>query len=416
MKIYVTRHGQVDFNAKYLNGDVSLPVGETPLSELGRQQATLLGRRMKQLGFKGKVLASPLLRTMETAELIAKEIDAEIVPTPWFHEIFGNQKELDAYRGHSVEELRALFSNISQDAFMEKCWWPSKRETFDNVCARVSKGLTEYMEENAEDIILVGHAASAAAALKHFELWTGGILWNCGLSLYDTDYPENNVYNEVSHLPEEAVSCNKIMGADIGFDSSYTDLYPIEIPSKLRMEKSTKLLHIGDTHSETYLYYRQLIQMIKPDIIVHTGDTVDEVKVGRDEGTKAEYLTKAQVMLDILESANCKAYWVPGNNDLPEEIAKRAPFVEVVSPDTVLKLEGTDICVTHSKEQITKKADIYLYGHGRRAESAKAEKCVEGSDALYLNVKWNTRVCILPKKEIYEFERPEYRKGIWEHE
>ena len=272
------------------------------------------------------------------------------------------------------------------------------------------------MENGSEDILLVGHAASAAAALEHLRLWDGGILWNCGLSMYDMENPENSFYNEIAHIPEKMVSCNKIMGADIGFDSSFTDLYPIEMPSKLRTEKSTKLLHIGDTHSETYLYYRQLIQMVKPDIIVHTGDTADEVKVGRIRGTEEEYLTKAQVILDILKAANCKVYWIPGNNDLPEEIAKIAPFIEVVWPDTVLRIEETDICMTHSKEQITKKADIYLYGHGKRAESAEAEKIVDGSDALYLNAVWNNRVCVLPKKEIYEFERPEYRKGIWKHE
>ena len=119
MKIYVTRHGQVDLNAEYLNGDVSLPIGEFALSELGRQQATLLGRQMKQLGFKGKILASPLLRTMETAELIAKEIDAEILPTSWFHEMFANQEELNAYRGYSVGELKEIFPHVHQATFME---------------------------------------------------------------------------------------------------------------------------------------------------------------------------------------------------------------------------------------------------------------------------------------------------------
>ena len=76
MKIYVTRHGQIDLNAEYHGGNALLPVGEVLLSELGREQATLLGKKLCKLGFAGKIYASPLLRTMETAELIAKETGA----------------------------------------------------------------------------------------------------------------------------------------------------------------------------------------------------------------------------------------------------------------------------------------------------------------------------------------------------
>ena len=414
MKIYITRHGQVDLNSEYFNGDVSLPKGEVALSELGRQQAALLGKRMRELGFKGKILSSPLLRTMETAELVAMETNSVIIPTPWFHEIFGNQAAIDVYRGYSVKELKKFFPHVAEDSFMEEIWWATRAETQEMVYERVSKGLAEYMEKETEDVLLVGHAASVAAALDYLHVRECGILWNCGLSLYDREQPKNDYCNDRTHLPGNMVTCNKIKGMDIDFDATYSDLYPIGIPDKLREEKAIKLLHIGDTHSETYLYYKQIIQMVKPDIIVHTGDTADEVKVGRMPETREEYLEKIQELLDILKKAGCKVYWIPGNNDLPDEIANRAPFIEVVQPDTILNLEGVDICVTHSKEQITKKADIYLYGHGRRAANGELEKRTPGSDVLYLNVVWNTYVLTLPQKELYEFERPEYRKGIWE--
>ena len=93
-----------------------------------------------------------------------------------------------------------------------------------------------------------------------------------------------------------------------------------------------------------------------------------------------------------------------------------APFIEVVEPNTVLQMEGIDICVTHSKEQITKKADIYLYGHGVRADNSEQEQKMSGSDSLNLNVMWNVYVLTLPQQGLYEFERPEYKKGIWGHD
>ena len=414
MKIYITRHGQVDVTAEYFNGDISLPKGEVPLSELGRQQATLLGKRMKELGFCGKIYSSPLLRTMETAELVARETNSVIVPTPWFHEIFWNQEEIDHYRGYSAEELREFFPHVAEDAAMNEVWWATKAESIEMVYERVAKGLEEYLNEGEEDILLVGHGASAGLAHDYLKLRDGGFLWNCCLGLYDSIYPENNYGNDITHLPPHMVSSNKLMGMDIGFDDSLDKLYSIQVPAELKEEKSLKLLHIGDTHSETYTYYKQIIKMVKPDIIIHTGDTADEIKVGRMPEMKAEYVSAIQVLLKILKDARCKVYWIPGNNDLPEEIAKSAPFIEIVQPDTVMNIGGVDICVSHSKEQITGKADIYLYGHGTRADNEELEKHLPGKQTLYLNDMWNTYVLVLPQKKLYAFERPEYSDGIWE--
>lgn len=214
-------------------------------------------------------------------------------------------------------------------------------------------------------------------------------------------------------LNTEYLSGDKIMGMNIDFNDQLEKVYSIELPEELWGEKTFKLLHIGDTHSVTYPYYKQFIKMVKPDIIVHTGDTADEVKVGAKPETKPEYLEKIQKLLDILKTANCKIYWIPGNNDLPEEIARRAPFIEIVQPDTVMNIQGVDICVTHSGDQITKNAQIYLYGHGRRAANGTIERGMAGKDALCLNVMWNIYVVTLPELKIYEFERPEYGDGVW---
>jgi len=406
VKVYITRHGQVEFNAEYYNGDASLPKGELLLSDLGRKQAVILGRRMKELGFQGKIYASPLLRTMETAELIANETGSSIVPVPWFQEIFGDQAAIDAYRGYTIEELRKHYFRIAEDAVLEYPWWVMQAETQEMVKERVIRGLNKQLNECTEDILLVGHGASAGAAHEYLNLKKGGFIWNCGLGMYDTEYPERNYGNDISHLPETMVSTNRVMGVDIDFDADLEKVYPIDMPVKLRGEKRTKLLHIGDAHSASYLYYKQLIHTVKPEIIVYTGDTADEVKIGKNPEVREEYLTKVQVLLKILKESGSKVYWVPGNNDLPQEIGEMAPFMEIVQPDTVLNFEGVDICLAHSREQITKNAEVYLYGHGRRAANFEQEKGLSGSESLCLNVMWNSYVCVLPEKELYLFKYP----------
>ena len=57
MKIYISRHGQVADDAEYL-GDVAYPKGDIPLSALGREQARLLGVRLRDEGFSGIIYSS----------------------------------------------------------------------------------------------------------------------------------------------------------------------------------------------------------------------------------------------------------------------------------------------------------------------------------------------------------------------
>ena len=72
--IFVTRHGLSEHN---LNTDVFM--GRSPASRLtdeGRDQARLLGRRLAKEAAVTSIVASSLPRTMETAELISREIGA----------------------------------------------------------------------------------------------------------------------------------------------------------------------------------------------------------------------------------------------------------------------------------------------------------------------------------------------------
>ena len=406
MKVYVTRHGQIDLNAEYHGGNALLPVGEVLLSELGREQATLLGKKLCKLGFAGKIYASPLLRTMETAELIAKETGAKIVPTPWMQEIFGDRDIVDTYRGSTIDELKKYYFGISEDASLDYPWWVQEPETHEMVKERVVNGIKKMMEEEREDVLLVGHGASARAAHEFLNLKKGGFIWNCGLGMYDSENLENNFGNDYSHIPEDMVTSNRVKAITLEFNSDYEEIYNIDIPEKLKIAKGTKLLHIGDAHSSSYTYYKQLISAIKPDIIVYTGDTADEVKVGGYPELKDEYIEKVQSFIGALERPDCKSYWVPGNNDLPDEIVKIAPFLEITEPGTVIEVGGVKVSLSHSDPQIVNDADIYLYGHSREAEDFASEKVLKGEDGMCLNALWSSHVCVLPEKELYVFNFP----------
>ena len=217
--------------------------------------------------------------------------------------------------------------------------------------------------------------------------------------MFDTKDFKAAFANDVSHLPYDMISNNRLLLKDKTYD--------IEIPEALKAEKGLKLMHIGDTVSADYPWYKELIEKVKPDIIVHTGDTADEVKVGRKPEVTEEYLDRVSALMDILKASGSKVYWITGNNDLPKEIARIAPFAEIIQPDTRLRIEGVNICVAHSKNQFTQNADIYLYGHSNRFEVWSDAMNTPESDVWYLNALWNAYVCVLPQRELYRLGRPD---------
>ncbi len=177
------------------------------------------------------------------------------------------------------------------------------------------------------------------------------------------------------------------------------------------------LLHIGDTHSETYTWYEELIQYLKPEMIIHTGDMADEVKAGRMPEKRGEYCEKVKQILDVLRKTSdkndCRFCIIPGNNDLPDELIKIDPNIQLISPDTVIDMEGYKVCLSHEKRHITKETDIYLYGHSERDEHWSMLKNTNEEKQWYLNSLWGVFLLSLPERVLYCWERPEYAAHIW---
>lgn len=142
----------------------------------------------------------------------------------------------------------------------------------------------------------------------------------------------------------------------------------INIPSTASEIKRTKLLHIGDTASREYPYYKKMIEAVKPDVILHTGDLSDEVKVGRIPGTKNEYISKIKVLADMLNSSGARLIIVPGNNDLPADIGKLFPTAEVLDPNSITVIDGVECRVGHMVHKITYDKLWHFYGHGFTGE------------------------------------------------
>jgi len=203
-RVFTTRHGQRP-------GRPSKVLKDPYVTDMGREQATTLGKHLKKLGFKGRIYASPYLRTVETAVLIAKEVDAKVYPDAEFQEgVYKDTTNLPN-GGHTLAMLRELFPGmIGDDAVLADNWMGSKAEKGADITRRVMKRLDEVMKEHPEgDVLVVGHAGTVQAFSRGFSKRIGekvnSTAWNCCLVAYGIDKEGKPflISCNMKHMPEK---------------------------------------------------------------------------------------------------------------------------------------------------------------------------------------------------------------------
>ncbi len=207
MRIFITRHGQVQTEKDV--DDPFYPKGEIALSLLGREQARLTGERLKEMGFCGKIYASPYFRTMETANIIADVIGSKVYPYAPIQEMLNPYAFESGYRGQPLCVLRDKFSNIAEDAELDDAWCVNEPENMGTMKPRIEKVVTDFKPDS--EVLFVGHGASSHWLVTLYEIpyIDGHFIYNCSLSLIDPeDSSVERLYCDVSHIPEPMVTNN----------------------------------------------------------------------------------------------------------------------------------------------------------------------------------------------------------------
>lgn len=207
MIIHVTRHGQVDQATDH-------PVGDPYLSEVGREQARLLGVRLEALGFSGSIHSSPYFRTVETAQIVAEVVDVDVIPAAEVREYVIREGQVDGFRGATAEDLSDRYSRVGGKVELDYPWWTSEIETHEDIEARVAP-LIDTVVAGKKDVLLVGHGASVDGvhrtilkkhAPEHLDHGRNG--WNCVLSSFRFEPFEVINLLVTDHLPDDLVTSN----------------------------------------------------------------------------------------------------------------------------------------------------------------------------------------------------------------
>ncbi|ABQ47422.1 MAG TPA: histidine phosphatase family protein [Thermotoga sp.] len=198
MKLYLIRHGETIWNEKGLWQGIT----DVPLNEKGREQAKKLANSLERVD---AIYSSPLKRSLETAEEIARRFEKEIIVEEDLREC-----EISLWNGLTVEEaIREYpveFKKWSSDPNFGMEGLESMRNVQNRVVKAIMKIVSQEKLNGSENVVIVSHSLS----LRAFICWVLGLplylhrnfkLDNASLSVVEIESkPRLVLLNDTCHL------------------------------------------------------------------------------------------------------------------------------------------------------------------------------------------------------------------------
>jgi len=151
---YFVRHGESEANAARLFAGRS----DSPLTARGRQQAEAVADTLAGTKFD-RIVATPLHRSLDTAQVIARRLGLPVEIEPDLIEIDVGDKT-----GAAWDEIAAL-PDWRDDGFVA---WPNG-ETLEAVLARGLRALRRLARESpGGTVLVVGHGGVTRILVSHF--------------------------------------------------------------------------------------------------------------------------------------------------------------------------------------------------------------------------------------------------------
>jgi len=157
--IYFVRHGETILTpTRKFSGTGAL---DPELMQDGLDQAELVAKEAVKLGAE-ILIASPLQRTRQTAEAIARTTGLEIIfDEAWFELSFGS------WDGKSIEEVKAEDPDAYQAWLNSTSYAPGGGESYDQASVRIEEALEKLVAEYpGKKIIIVTHNGVIKTVVK----------------------------------------------------------------------------------------------------------------------------------------------------------------------------------------------------------------------------------------------------------
>ena len=210
MELYLIRHAQSLNNAR----PVMERVEDPSLTELGQQQASHLAEWVSRLGLT-RVVTSPFLRTLETAEHIRRTTQLEPDVQADLHEqggcVSGEHPELMVGRpGRTRSQIAAEFPGFKVGSEIDgEGWWRSQpyesEEAARHRAARVLARTRARFGCTQERVAYITHGDFKRLLLQQLQPDDLEVPFNTSITkiLISGDETTLADYNRVDHLPDQ---------------------------------------------------------------------------------------------------------------------------------------------------------------------------------------------------------------------
>jgi len=173
-----------------------------------------------------------------------------------------------------------------------------------------------------------------------------------------------------------------------------------KLPEEYHNSNELKIMHISDTPESIYSHVYKMLRYSSPDVIIHTGDLVDNLKL-EDAGEELIPLYQkksAEFIRNLEKLTSARIIYVPGNHDNINIIKENINRSEIMSEGSIVEFDGVKIGVAHYPEKLPLNADINLFGHNHQQDFI--------SDNKFLNGILNINFILLPSKDDFKVNYP----------
>lgn len=200
-RVYLTRHGETEWNRqRRFQGSKN-----SELTDKGILAAELLASRIEEIDLDC-IVASPLKRAYQTAEIVRGNKAIDIIKHDGFKEI-----NLGDFEGMRWDEIQAChgetIGKITNDPFNNR--YPNGENLLE-FYNRVEAALKEVIEScRNKSILIVAHGGTIKCIesyVRKFKInkdWMGNVVQNCSLSCFEVS-DKNEIkeifYNDTDHL------------------------------------------------------------------------------------------------------------------------------------------------------------------------------------------------------------------------
>lgn len=139
----------------------------------------------------------------------------------------------------------------------------------------------------------------------------------------------------------------------------------VYVPEHIKSHNEEKILHISDTPRCFFKALKNILKHIEPEYIIHTGDLVDDVKLGLYPRSKSIYERNVKQLMKIMESSKARGIFIAlGNHDDYEVVKKHSKRSVVLDGVSNIEIHNIKLRISHYYSLIEESPSRYnLFGH-----------------------------------------------------